>query len=99
MWSTTEARVVKASLALGDTGTADGTGVCKIPGTLGGRVAVGGNVGVGVAVKVGMGVLLGTLVGLGVEVAVGNKRLGTAMTTGVGVGALATDAEAGRLDR
>ena len=97
MLSTTEARVVKASWALGDTGTADGTGVCKIAGTLGGRVAVGDNVGV--AVKVGLGVLLGVLVGLGAKVAVGNKRLGMAMTTGVGVGALATDAGGGRLDR
>ncbi len=84
-------------MALGDTGTADGTGVCKIPGKLGGRVAVGNNVGV--AVNVGMGVVLGSRVGLGVEVAVGNRRLGTVMTTGVGVEALATDAGAGRLDR
>ena len=95
--STTDARVVKASLALGDAGTADGTGVCKIAGTSGDRVAVGDNVGV--AVKAGRGVLLGALVGLGVKVAVGSKRLGTAMMTGVGVGALAIDAGTGRLDR
>jgi hypothetical protein len=64
---------------------------------LGGRVAVGDNVGS--AVKVGRGVSLGWLVGPGVKVAVGSKRLGTAMTTGVGVGALATETGGGRLDR
>jgi hypothetical protein len=83
--STTEANVVKVSLALGDTGTADGTGVCKMAGTLDGSAAIGG--GEGVAVIVGGGVQLGELVGtaVAVAVAVGNMRLGTSTTTGVGV--------------
>jgi hypothetical protein len=68
---------------LGDTGTADGTAVCKLAGTLGGRVAVGN--GTGVAVETGMGVQLGALVGLRVKVAVGSIRLGTSTTTEVGV--------------
>ena len=97
--STIEARVVKASLALGDTGIADGTGVCRMPGTLGGRVAVGD--GAGVAVEVGSGVLLGSLVGLGIKVAVGSIRLGAVMTTttGVGVAALADVVGIGRFDK
>ena len=97
MLSTTEASVVKESLALGETGTADGTGVRKMPGRSGGRVAVG-NAG-GITVEVGMGVQLGVLVGPGVKVAVGSIRLGTSMTTGVGVVASAIAEGVRRLDR
>ncbi len=97
MLSTTDASVVKVNLALGEAGTADGTGVCKIPGTLGGRVAVGN--GIGVSVKVGFGVQLGVLVGWGVEVAVGSIRLGTSTTTGVGVVVLAMARGVGAFDK
>jgi hypothetical protein len=54
---------------------------------------------VGVAVETGMGVQLGAPVGPGVKVAVGSIRLGTSMTTGVGVALLATAVEVGRLER
>ena len=97
MPSTVEASVVKVSLALGDAVTADAIGVSKIFGTLGGNVAVG--CGEGVAVTTGMGVQVGRLVGLGVKVAVGSRRLGTSMTTGVGVAAVAIAVGVGALER